>query len=493
MRAAQATLSRESAGKPEAGSFRDIPILVKGRIRPGRLPRLAAFLEDLFVRHRERLVWLHVVFFVFFLALIFLPLWLPEAPENATPWNNFTAFSIYVMWGLWFPLVFLSVIFTGRSWCGILCPMGAASEWANRKGLQRPIPAWVRWEGTPIVSFLLITILGQTVGVRDHPEAMAEVFGGTLLAAILLGFLYGRNKRAWCRHMCPIGLLLGVFSRIGAWQFTPKRKRRGGDRYTEKTVCPTMIDIPRKEESRHCIECFRCVHPQARGGLFLKLRRPGEEVEQIRRRNPNPYEVWFLFLGTGVSLGGFLWLVLPSYWQLREAVAEWFFSHGWFWVGESGPGWLMSVHPERREVFAWLDFIMISGFMVGCMLMLAVVLGLTTWLAAWLSGRQAGDRSLRERFVELGYQYTPVAMVSLVIGLGAALFESLRAVGLDTADIAGVKTALFLGGLLWSVWLGYRILGAQGVSVGRRWLPLAPGLAGSLFVGAAWWPGIFGA
>jgi hypothetical protein len=79
-----------------------------------------------------------------------------------------------------------------------------------------------------------------------------------------------------------------------------------------------------------------------------------------------------------------------------------------------------------------------------------------------------------------------------VIGLGATLFESLRALGLDTSEIAGVKTVLFLTGLVWSVWLGNRILGVQGVPATRRWLPLAPGLAGSLFVGAAWWPGIFG-
>jgi hypothetical protein len=130
--------------------------------------------------------------------------------------------------------------------------------------------------------------------------------------------------------------------------------------------------------------------------------------------------------------------------------------------------------------------------MTACMLLFAVVLGLTTWLAAWLSGRNAGDRNLQERFVELGYQYTPVAMMSLVIGLGAALFESLRAVGLDAAAIAWVKAALFLTGLVWSIWLGHRILGAQGVPFTRRWLPLLPGLAGSVFVGAAWWPGIFG-
>jgi hypothetical protein len=135
---------------------------------------------------------------------------------------------------------------------------------------------------------------------------------------------------------------------------------------------------------------------------------------------------------------------------------------------------------------------MITGFMTTCMLVFAVVLGGTTWLSAWLSGKHAGDRNMQSRFVELGYQYTPVAMMSLVIGLGATLFESLRALGLDTSEIAGIKTVLFLTGLAWSIWLGNRILGSQGVPAGRRWLPLAPGLLGSLFVGAAWWPGIFG-
>jgi len=341
-------------------------------------------IERFFVRHRDRLVWVHGAMFFAFLAMLFLPLFLPEPAEHATAFSDFTRFANYAMWGLWFPLVFLSVIFTGRSWCGLLCPMGAASEWANRHGPQWAIPAWVRWEGTPVVSFLFITILGQTVGVRDHPEAIAEVFGGTLLAAILLGLFFGRSKRAWCRHMCPIGLLLGVFSRLGAVQFTPKRGRAGGERYTEKGLCPTMIDINHKQESRHCIECFRCVYPEARGGLALRLRRPGEEVEQIRTHNPNPAEVWFLFLGTGAALGGFLWLTLPAFNIVRQRVGEWFINHGAFWIADSGPWWLMSVHPERREVFNWLDFSTIIGFMLAVMLLLALLLSLTTWLSAWL-------------------------------------------------------------------------------------------------------------
>ncbi len=467
-----------------------IPVRINPHHRPGRQPGLAAQIEAFFVRHRNRLIWVHATMFLFFLAVIVLPLFISEAPEDATPLSHFTVFANYAMWGLWFPLVLLSVIFTGRSWCGLLCPMGAASEWLNKTGLQRPIPAWMQWEGTPIVSFLIITILGQTVGVRDHPEAVAEVFGGTMLLAIIIGYIYGRNKRAWCRHMCPIGLLLGIFSRIGAVQFAARRPRPGGDRYTEKTVCPNLIDIPRKEESRHCIECFRCVHPESKGGLQLRLRHPGEEIENIREHNPNPFEVWFLFLGIGVALGGFLWLVLPQYGQLRQMVGEWFINNGHYWIGESGPWWLMSVHPERREVFNWLDFSTIIGFMLGIMLLLSALLALTTGLSAWLSGQLNGDKSLVQRFTELGYQYAPVAMVSLVIGLGSALFQPLENLQQTLPSLA--KGILFTMGLLWSLWLGNQILMRQGVASGHRWIPLLPGALGSLAVGAAWWPGIFG-
>jgi len=468
------------------------PVQAKGATSGGRAKRAAAVIETVFVRHRDHLRWLHIAMFLVFLAVIGVPVFLPMPAGDATPLTNYTAFTNYALWGLWFPLVFLSVIFTGRSWCGVFCPMGAAAEWANTIGPKRAIPRWLRWEGTPVVSFLVITILGQTLGVRDHPEAAAEVFGGTMLAAIAVGFLFGRKKRAWCRHMCPIGLLLGVFSRLGAVTFSPRNRLAGGEGYSEKGVCPTMIDLGRKTESRHCIECFRCVSPQAKGGVHMELRKPGAEIEAIRDHHANPVEVWFLFLGTGIALGGFLWLVLPIFQDLRQSLGEWSIDHNWLWLDESGPSWLMSVHPDRNEVFLWLDFFMISGFMLGCMALLGAVLGALTAVSAALSGRAGADVRFGQRFTELGYQYAPVAMVSLVIGLGGKLFDPLRYTPLGEAGVHGLKGALFVIGLLWSIRLGERILARQGVPAFRRWLPLLPGLVGSVAVGLGWWPAIFG-
>jgi hypothetical protein len=480
----QPAIDRRQLGQPAGCS--------QPRVSAGWWRRASGAIETVFVRYRDQLRYVHIAMFFVFLAVIFVPVLLPDPPGNATPLSNYTAFASYALWGLWFPLVFLSVIFTGRSWCGLFCPMGAASEWANGVGPKRAIPRWVQWDGTPVVSFLVVTILGQTLGVRDHPDGAAILFGGTMAAAIVVGFFYGRRKRAWCRHMCPIGLLLGVFSRLGAVEFAPRSRQPGGEGYTEKGVCPTMINLGRKTESRHCIECFRCVNPAAPSGMHMELRRPGSEIETIRERHANPAEVWFLFLGTGIALGGFLWLVLPVFQDLRQVFGEWAINHDVSWLTEPGPVWLMSVHPQGNEVFLWLDFLMISGFMLAVMAALTGLLAALTWAAAALAGRVGADGDRKRRFTELGYQYAPVAMVSLLIGLGGALFEPVAATPLGLGGVHALKGTLFVAGWLWSIRLGERILAGQGVPMTLRWLPLVPGVLGSVAVGVGWWPAIFG-
>ncbi len=462
-----------------------VPVRIQGADAADSGP-LASRIEAVAVSLRPWLPWVHAAMFVAFLCLVVGPVLLP-ASNLAT---QAASVANWLIWGLWFPLVFLSVLVAGRAWCGILCPMGAASQWMNRLGPKRPIPGWLRWEGTPIVSFVLVTVLGQTVGVRDYPGALLEVFGGTLLAALAIGFLYGRgrDKRAWCRHACPIGLLLGVFSRLGIADLVPKRLRAGGDAHVEKGLCPTMIDINRKTESRHCIMCMRCVQPGRRGGLTLRLRAPGEEVAAIERHHPAASELWFLLLGTGVALGAFLWLVLPQYQGLRQWLGVWAIDHGWYWVGRPGPGLLMVVHPEAREVFVWLDFLLIVGWMVAVMVVFAAGLAALNAAAVWMAGRLGARGPARKRFVSLGYQFAPVAMISLLLGLGGELFALLPA-----REAVAFKSTLLALALAWGLLLGWRILAAQGLRGWRASLALLPGLAGAAAVAGAWWPALGGA
>ena len=162
------------------------------------------------------------------------------------------------------------------------------------------------------------------------------------------------------------------------------------------------------------------------------------------------------------------------------------------WIGESGPAWLMSVHPERREVFVWLDFFMIVGFMLAITLAYVLALSVTTWLSALLAGRFGADGTLKQRFTELGYQYAPVAMVSLIIGLGAKLFEGFGLIGITDTGVAAIKGLLFVLALVWSIMLSIKILNRQGLRDDRVLIATVPGFFGSLLVGAGWWSAVIG-
>ena len=258
--------------------------------------------------HRDRFAYIHFAMFIAFLLLYAIPPFLPMPAEDATPWDNYFLFVKFAVWGIWFPLLLASIIFFGRAWCGIFCPQGALSEYLNgKKNIKKSIPKWIKWEGTPIASFIIITILGQLVGVRDYPQPMLLIFGGTTVLAAIVGYRYKRGGRAWCRHLCPVGILLGNFSRLGMVGI--ERNKDNG----AKVVCPTFINLSTKASARHCIECMKCVNPEESSTLRLELRKPGKEIENVRKHNPDIYEVIFLFLATGLALGGFHWIVNSNY------------------------------------------------------------------------------------------------------------------------------------------------------------------------------------
>ena len=278
-----------------------------------------------------------------------------------------------------------------------------------------------------------------------------------------------------------------MFSRLGPVDLVPKKPEGGGDAYDTRGLCPTMIDLRRKTESRHCVMCARCVSPHKSGGLALQLRAPGVEIADIARHHPAASEVWFLFLGTGVALGGFLWLVLPQYQDLRMALVNWAIGGGYAWLGEPGPSWLMVVHPEAREVFVWLDFLLITGWMIAIMLALAAILALLHAAGAWVAGQFGAAGRFRDRFVALSYQAAPAAMISLLLGLGVDLFKLL-----PQAAATPIKVAALAGAVVWGAALGRRILAGIGLRGAGAAAALLPCVAAGALIIAAWWPAVIG-
>ena len=108
------------------------------------------------------------------------------------------------------------------------------TEAASRFGRGSRVPRWITWKGWPFVAFALTTVYGQMVSVYQYPKPALLILGGSTLGAIVVGYLYGRNNRVWCRYLCPVNGVFGVLAKLAPVHFRVDeeawaRSRRSGN------------------------------------------------------------------------------------------------------------------------------------------------------------------------------------------------------------------------------------------------------------------------
>ncbi|MCL9782417.1 4Fe-4S binding protein [Vibrio sp. S4M6] len=387
-------------------------------------------LELRFFQLRKLFPAIQILMLLSLVALLVLPLFGPYPRfQWQTPWNNGQLFSEWVLWGFWYPGTLLSVLFVGRLWCGALCPLGALSEWVSRIGGRLNPPNWIKHPIAPAFSFLIVTVWAQTLDVRDDLRSALLLFAIIFALAVACGLAFGSGRgvarRVWCRHLCPIGSVLGVFSRIGVMSIDPANKEKVEEGYRDHGLCPTSIELRSKQSSRHCIKCARCIKPNARGGLSLTLRAPASEIEYIDRHSPCSSELAFIWFAPGLAIAGFIWSSSPLYAQFRQALGEWAMNHQWMGMFSQGPAWLMNQNAAIDQHYLWLDFVSISLFMLGFAALMALIL-----FALSLAGAALLKNDVRtswiHRLTTFGYQFSPLAMLCILLGLGSTLISSLH-------------------------------------------------------------------
>jgi polyferredoxin len=440
---------------------------------------LLARLGDAMARHRRIILILQWVVVASYAILIAVPAFLPLPPQGATIVDNLTLFAQFAFWGIWWPFVILSTMLLGRVWCGVLCPEGALAEFASRHGRNRAIPRWLRWSGWPFFAFVATTLYGQLISVYEYPKAALLVLGGSTVAAMAVGYLYGQGKRVWCRYLCPVSGVFALLARVApihfrvdraAWEHHPVR--------TPSVDCAPLLDVKHMKGGSECHACGRC--SGHRDAVQLAARSPNAEILSGTPRNVKTGEALLLVFGLlGVAIGAFQWTVSPWFVAMKTGAAEWLVEREWFMpLEDNAPWWLLTHYPEAGDVFTWLDGLCILAYIGG----VALALGSAILLCLVAAARIA---RLDWRVLAMGL--IPLAGLGIFLGLSMLTLTQLRAEGILFGWIAPARATLIGLGLAWSSWLGLRLLFGRAASALRALLATPFYAAALAAVGSAWY------
>ncbi|MEJ2894571.1 4Fe-4S binding protein [Bordetella avium] len=443
------------------------------------LGRAAARVADFLRDHApllRKLQWGIVAIYAF---LLIVPAFLPLPGRTASLFNNLTVLAQFAFWGIWWPFVLVSMPILGRAWCGWFCPEGMLAEWTSERGQGRAIPKWMRWGGWPFVAFALTTVYGQLVSVYQYPLAVLAVLGGSTVAAMIVGYRYGRSKRVWCKYLCPVNGVFNLLAKLAPWHYKVNEEAwRHPVIRIEPVNCAPLVPLRHMKGAGDCHMCGRC--SGYRGAIALTPRSPEQEI--VRVADGDGWQTALICFGLmGVAIGAFLWSASPWFVTLKQWAATWLVNHDIMWpLLDNAPWFILTHYPEVNDSFSWLDGAGILAFVAGATVCVGGAVFVSLWVANRISPLAQGMHKLAQSLI-------PSAGIGVFLGLSATTVTLLQHEGLRTAWVKPLRFTLLTLAVLWTLRLAWRILSQSQVGALRRvlsWLVVAAGLTPFCL---AWW------
>jgi len=216
-----------------------------------------------------------LVFFIFLIATLYLGSIQVLNIEFTSYW------ALFVVWTLWWPFLYVSLLFFSRIWCGFLCPIGLANEAGEKIRKGKTINIY-KWGFIAYVLFFFIVLSEQISGLFISEKITLVFFALFFLAAFIFGILLARWS--FCMLACPIGTLLGVFSRLSFLGLRTQEEKchacAGKECLTGNAAgqCPTFISVPSIKSNKNCLLCARCIKNCPYDSPEIKFVKPGKEI-----------------------------------------------------------------------------------------------------------------------------------------------------------------------------------------------------------------------
>jgi hypothetical protein len=389
----------------------------------------------------------NVIFFVVLLIIIYFGL--SSAPDLR--FHGGIPFATTMIWDIWHPLLIFTIIIFARLWC-FACPIGAVGDWTQSVfSFKRKYPEKYRNLWIAVVLFLLI-FAGERhlfMFTRNPPNTAYLLLFFTGLA-VVMAVVY--EKRSFCRYICPIGLVLGVFSMLSAIELRCKSKKICSDHNIKECVigneagkaCPVGEFPQTMERNNYCIMCMECVKSCSQDNIRISPRLPGADIIKSNKKHLDE-----AYLVHGIIVI-FLFVMGMERLQFRNVIIN----------------FVKSTLPYNSITF--LDFYWRNMWAIIIFLLITLGAAGLMYLSTRASFR---GRSTKQKFIELSYAFIPL---SLTVYLAENMFRLLKGLFFIAGKIGGffgqvwdfavdfdtinhLQIILLVAGLLFTVWAGYLI------------------------------------
>lgn len=258
-------------------------------------------------------------FTLWFFALVVIILFIGPQTRNQN-------FALNMFWAWWWPLVLLGFPFVGRLWCAV-CPFMIYGEITQKLSLwlwPRQLKRWPRetaekWGGWFLFGLFTLIFLWEELWNLENTAYLSSCLLLLITAgAMIFSALF--ERRFWCRYLCPIGGMNGLFAKLSMIELraqqgtcsaecTTYQCYKGGPQKgegMETDGCPLYSHPAQLEDNRDCVLCMTCLKACPHRSVELNLRPPG--IELWTTHVPRTHEVALLLL----LLGGVFLHRLPE-------------------------------------------------------------------------------------------------------------------------------------------------------------------------------------
>jgi len=183
-----------------------------------------------------------------------------------------------LMWTIWWAGIIFTFVFFGRIWC-MTCPYGALQDWIQRVfTFNKDFPKPVRNVWLSSFLFFGLTWWDSYSGIVNKPALTAYILLGFFAAAVGIALVF--KGRAFCRYVCPIGGLIGIYSMFSPLELRNKcldvcrqHKVKECIKGTEKSYpCPMFQTPMTLDRNNYCNFCSECIKSCSQDNIVIRFR-----------------------------------------------------------------------------------------------------------------------------------------------------------------------------------------------------------------------------